>query len=473
MVVASEEAGVKDNQENKENTIPKENIWVQILANSVSCLSAITVGLLFAWTSPFIVKILDDETYDVTDNQASYLTVIPPIAMILSSLAFSKLCDLIGRKRTLMLITIPHVLAWLLTLSKNINLLYVSRFFAGTGDGCLFAVLPMYIGEISTPRVRCIYGNLVNVFTYFGMFLVNVIGSQTSVRTTAFICLPLPLIFLVSMHFMPESPSWHVMKGKEEEAKACLRRLRCKEDVEAIYRQLEADVTRQMSETGTWKDLVMNSTNRKALIAGVFLRVSQLIGGVTVFNVYTQYIFKHSGTDVSSEIASMIYTGMCFVLIFLAGFVVEKIGRRKAFMFSILFCGVVLILEGVYFYVDQQRHDVDLSKVKWLPVAGMLLYIVFCSSGIILIPTLMLGELFSASIKAKGLSVLVITFGLMIFVSNNIFYWLKSGVGMWGPFVFFGVSNLVSTFLTVLFVPETKGKTLEEIQQSLKKSRPV
>ncbi|KAG5897165.1 hypothetical protein JTB14_020894 [Gonioctena quinquepunctata] len=421
--------------------IEVEKVWVQVLADTVACLSAISVGLLFSWTSPFIVKITNDKVnYDIDDAQALYLPVIPPVAMIFCCPIFSKLCDIIGRKRTLMLITIPHLLSWILTIvSSNIYVLYFSRFWAGAGDGCLFAALPMYIGEVSTPRVRGVWGNLVNVFTYFGVFLINAIGSQFSVEMTAYICLPLPIIFVVAMYFMPESPYWYIMRGREEDAKSSLRRLRSKEDVDDIYEQLKSDVTRQMSETGTWRDLVTNETNRRALIAGIFLRVSQLIGGVTVFSVYTQYIFEHSGAELSSEIPAMIYTGLCFVLIFFAGFVVEKFGRRKTFMNSMLLCGIVLLLEGVFFYLDTEVPSVDLSSIKWFPIFGMILYIVFCSFGIILIPTLMLAELFSASIKAKGVSVLVMTFGIMLFIANNIFNLLKVHVGMYAPFLFFGV----------------------------------
>nr|XP_023029959.1 facilitated trehalose transporter Tret1-like isoform X2 [Leptinotarsa decemlineata] len=455
--------------------VEQEKVWVQVLADTVACLSAVSVGLLFSWTSPFIVKITGDKiNYDITDDEALYLTVIPPIAMVLCCPIFSKLCDIIGRKRTLMLITIPHLMSWILTIvSSNIFVLYFSRFWAGAGDGCLFAALPMYVGEVSTPRVRGIWGNLVNVFTYFGVFLINAIGSQFSVEMTAYICIPLPIIFCIAMSYMPESPYWFIMRDREDDAKASLRRLRSKENVDDIYLQLKSDVARQMSEKGTWTDLFMNETNRKALIAGIFLRVSQLLGGVTVFSVYTQYIFEQSGAELSSEIPAMIYTGLCFVLIFIAGFVVEKFGRRKTFMNSILFCGIVLLLEGIYFYLDTEVASVDLSSIKWFPIVGMILYIIFCSFGIILIPTLMLAELFSASVKAKGVSVLVMTFGIMLFVANNLFNLLKVHVGMYAPFLFFGVSNLISTFLTLYFVPETSGKTLEEIQQSLKKQSGV
>ncbi|XP_023030007.1 facilitated trehalose transporter Tret1 [Leptinotarsa decemlineata] len=454
--------------------IDREKTWPQVLAIIVSSILAIPFGMLFSWTSPFMVKITKDKiNYNITEGEASVFTFIPPILMISMSPVFSILCDIIGRKRTLILIALPQIIAWLLTIaSNNVWVLYLSRVFSGIGDGGILSALPMYVGEIAVPKIRGTWGNIINVFIYFGIFLINVIGAYCDVKQTAYISIGLPIFYIAIMCFMPESPYYFVKKNDEENAKKSLRWLRGKTDVDEIYKKLKSDIERQMSEAGTWKDLVAVKSNQRALAAGIFLRVSQQLGGSAAFNVYTKFIFEKSGTNISSSVASMIYTGLCFSLLFVTGFIIEQFGRKKSYMGALSTCGIVLLSQAIYQFIDQHVPSIDVSSIKWFPVAGMILYVFFCSFGILNIPTLMSGELFSTSIKAKGMSVLTITFGVMIFVANNIFYLLNTHVGLYCPFLFFGICNIISTFLCIYIIPETKGRTLEEIQQELRSGKP-
>nr|CAI5822859.1 unnamed protein product [Callosobruchus analis] len=151
----------------------------------------------------------------------------------------------------------------------------------------------------------------------------------------------------------------------------------------------------------------------------------------------------------------------------IGSFLGDIFGRRKAYITSCFTCGVVLLSEAVYFYLDQEVPSADVRRFNWFPLAGMISYVIFSAFGLGTIPTLMLGELFSASIKTKGLTVLTFIFGIMLFVSNNLFYLLKQLVGMYGPFLCFGICCLVSSLMSFFVVPETSGKSLEQIQSSL------
>lgn len=389
--------------------------------------------------------------------------------MVISCVFFSKLSDKIGRKKTLMLISIPHCISWICTIvSKNLYVLYAARLFGGTADGCLLVTLPVYIGEISVPKVRGVWGNLVAVCTFFGIFLINVVGSQCSVEVTAYIFLPIPIIFILSMHFLPESHYWYIMHERDEDAKKSLRSFRGIQDVDNIFIKLKEDIDKQMKEAGTWTDLVTIPTNRRGLIAGIFLRVSQLFGGVGALMTYTQYVFASLKIDIPSEIPTIVFSGVCFVLLLVTGYFIERVGKKKCFIITSFLNAIILLLEAIYFYYELEVPEVDLSKLNWFPIAGMVLYAVFCSFGSIPIPNVMLGELFSTSIKAKGVTALIITFGLAFSASNFIFYTLNTKVGMYGPFLFFGISNLISSVVAFYLLPETAGKTLEEIQMILK-----
>ncbi|XP_018561906.1 facilitated trehalose transporter Tret1-2 homolog [Anoplophora glabripennis] len=448
-------------------------IWPQVLAIVVVCFVPFTCGLLFSWSSPFLLKITNDKnTYDISEEEGSYFTVIPPISMILASIFCSNLNDKIGRKPTILLISVPHVIAWILTATAtNVWMFYASRFFAGIADGLMFASVPMYIGEISTPKVRGVWGNALTFAIYLGQFIITVTGSYCDVKRTSYICICFPLIHFILFYFMPESPYFYIMKGRFQEARETLTRLRKKHDVEEDFLLLKADVQRQMSESGTWKDLFTIDSNRKALFAGIFLRASQQLGGISTFAVYTQYIFEKSGGNLDPQVSSMIFVGATCLLNLVGAYTLDLFGRRLSYIVSLVSCGVVLLIESIYFYIDQFETQIDIKFLNWIPITGMMAFVLFFSIGLGIVPTLMLGELFSASIKAKGLSVLIVVFGIFVSTITKLFHLLTTNFGLFSPFLLFSINCFLSTILAIYLIPETKGKTLEQIQQSLKGSK--
>ncbi|CAG9827978.1 unnamed protein product [Diabrotica balteata] len=422
-----------------------EKNWPQILAIVIGGLAGLSNGLLFSWSSPFLIKITQDKVnYDITEQEGSLFNTIQPIALMIACPIFSKLSDVLGRKRTLLLIVIPQI------------------------DGCLFATLPTYIGEVANPIVRGIWGNAVAISLFLGEFLINVLGSYLGVTTTSWVCLPISVLFFILFWFMPESPYYYIMKGKEQEAKNSLKFLKRIKNIDEIFENCKYAVERQLSESGTWGDLIKIKSNRKALFAGVFLRLSQQMAGMSVFLTYTQFIFQKSGNNMSHEEASIVFMGFAVILnLFAVIFVVKRFGRIFCYTVSMVTTSGVLYAMAAYFYIDGNT-SIDVSYVKWIPLSCMMSYLLFASIGISVIPTLMLGELYSASIKSKAMTILIIIFGMGNFLTTTIFYYLNTLFGLYAPFLLFAISNTVCAVLSRYIIPETKGKTLEEIQQMLK-----
>lgn len=224
-----------------------------------------------------------------------------------------------------------------------------------------------------------------------------------------------------------------------------------------------------MKESGTWKDLVTVKANRKALVALLFLRTSQTFTGIYVFAAYTQFIFEKAGGNFSAQTSAILYTGLTFLMYSISSSFSDKLGRRVAFITSMFLASIVVFAEATYFLIDIKYKSVDLSDLQWFPLAGMLTFVIVSSFGVGIIPTLMYSELFSASVKAQGISAATVAFSLISILVNNIFYYFNAATGLYGPFFLFGCSNVLSTAIAYFLIPETKGKTLEEIQQMLKK----
>lgn len=377
--------------------------------------------------------------------------------------------DTIGRKYTVLCMAGPYIASFILiAIADNIYIFYVSRAITGIADGGLFSAFPAYIGEVTTPKIRGTWGNCLALYLYFGEATINVIGGYTSIKTCAWICLIFPALFLITYSFMPETPYYLVMKGRKDEACNVLKKLRGINNVEAEMQQLESDVKRQMSEMGTWRDLFAVKSNRRALIAGVFLRWSQQLSGISCFAVYTQYIFRQAGGNLTATESAVIFQSALAIATFLCSTFSDKIGRRSSMAASLVTSSVVIAALTVFLYISTEHPDVNLSHYRWVPLVGMMLYVVTYSVGLGIVPTLMLGELFSASIKGKGLAVLTIVLSVAVSVTTKVFQVMEVNFGMYTPFAMFAVCCFVNTFFTYYFVPETKGKTLEEIQQELK-----
>ncbi|KAF2880844.1 hypothetical protein ILUMI_25333 [Ignelater luminosus] len=378
------------------------------------------------------------------------------------------LIDVFGRKPLLMFTAIPQLCSWILVIAaKNIYVFYLSRFLQGIGDAVIFNAGATYIGEIAIPSVRGSWGNLFAVCTYLGQLLVNIVGAYYNIRTTAYIFISLPVIFFILMLLLPETPYFLLMKEREAEAYKSLRILRWINNVEDELISLTKDVKRQNSESGTFKDVFTIPTNRKALLISMAIRGAQQFSGLAGFNVYTQYLFNKAGGDVSAAMSAIIYNAILFLLIFAFAFVVDKFGRKPLMTFSSFACCIVLLIEATYFCVDQYRI-IDTTNLKWMPLVGMLTFILVCSSGLGILPSLMLSELFSASIKSKALCIIHICFSVYILSVSKLFQVLTSNFGLYVPFYFFSFCCFLSTIFSYYCMPETKGKTLEEIQQSLR-----
>ncbi|XP_050514384.1 facilitated trehalose transporter Tret1 [Diabrotica virgifera virgifera] len=443
----------------------------QITVILIAASQGFVSGALSGWTSPFMVKIVEDKVnYNIREDQAALFAVVNVVGLIVLSPFLEPFVDIIGRKKAILLTSVPYILCWLTkALFTNLWALYFARLLVGLGDALLMCVIPIYIGEVATPKVRGVWGNAFFILVLFGTFIINVIGIYCSVKVTSYFFLILQVIVLfLSAFIIPESPSFYIAKNQLSEAKISLMKLRQNNNVDIEFTRMQNDIKRQLSESGTWTDLFFNHVNRKALIIAAFLRAAQILSGLWVFGSYTQFVFQKVGSSISSEASTILYTALNFIICASMAYGSNKFGRRKSLIMSLAGSSVIFLLVGFYFLVEKLYPQINLHAINWFPLAGLIVFLFVSSFGIGPIPVLMQGELFSASIKSKGISAVVVVYGLLTIGTNSTFYYLYAYSGLSGPFLLFGVCNFISIIVTYFIVPETKGKTLEEIQQYLK-----
>ncbi|XP_017785038.1 PREDICTED: facilitated trehalose transporter Tret1-2 homolog [Nicrophorus vespilloides] len=443
--------------------------WKQIFAILTAALVSLNTALLFAWPSPSIPILVSDEyPGNITMEQASYITVIPSISSSISSPIYPFLMDRLGRKMTLLSVAVPQLISWLLVAqTTNIYVIYVSRFLSGFSHSSVYATLPVYIGEVASPEVRGLWGNAMSCCAYLGLCLMNIIGAYFSIPTTAYIFATLPVLFFICFVFMPETPYYYIMRNELEKAKISLNKLRRNKNVEKEFLEIKEAVDRQVGESGSILDLFRVRSNLKGLLVAIAVRGAQQFAGISAFAVYAPYLFLEAGSKISANTSAIIFSSALTVCACSGSYFLDKLGRRWSMIISCAGCGLILISESFYFYFKDMLTEQGVS-LPYFPIVGMLIYVPIYSLGLGIIPNLTLGELFSSNIKGKALCVLNICFAIYSSLSTKVFQLLYSNYGMHAPFLLFACCCLFSTIFAVFCMPETSGKTLEQIQQDLK-----
>lgn len=432
-------------------------------------IAAFACGTHFAWTSPSIpILISEDFHINITKEEASYIPVIGPVGNIIGAPLTAILANQFGRKPTVLLIAVPHIISWIIIgLAHQTWLFYLARFIAGLSEGAVFIVIPMYCGEVSEPKIRGVLGSSVSVSFISGILFINCIGPYFSIMTSAFVCIVFPVLLLSVFCWMPETPYYLIMKGRVEEARKSLQFLRKLDNVDGELNKLKNDVERQLSEPGSFKDLFTIRSNLKALLIMLGLRTTQQFSGVSAFGLNTHTIFRQAGENISANMSVIIYTIVQILLTFFGSFFIDKYGRKPILLLSCLGSTFVLAITAIYFYLKEMTNY-DISSIYWLPLAGMLTYVCLFSIGLGTVPNLMLGELFSASVKGKSLFILNIYYAILISTISKFYQAMADYFGMYVPFAVFAACCLLGSLFSHFCVPETKGKSLEEIQQYLK-----
>lgn len=431
-----------------------------------------TSGMHYGWTSPSLLKLLQNDSYiPTTKAEGSWIAVMLLPGACTGSVLSGFLLDRIGRKYVILLTSIPFIIAWIvIAYARSVTELIVARYLAGISDGLICCSLPVYFGEIANPNIRGLLGSAVSVSWILGILVANVLGSYLTITDTALISLFIPILMLLTFPFIPESPYCLLMKGKVEDARNSMMIFKGINDVEDDLKRLKEAIEEQNRNTGKYLDLFTVKSNRRALYIVMGSRaVQQLSGGIALI-FYAQIIFKEAGDSISPALASIIYFGLQLVLSVASSIIVDKAGRKPLMIISVIGTGIALLIDGVYFYLKNSMN-IDLSRFSLIPVIALIICVIMFSLGLQTMPLLLLGEIFPTNVKAFAMSFCDIYFAVITIIISKLFQTTKDNFGMHVPFFVFAGCCVLGLLFVLFYLPETKGKTLEEIQEKLKSGK--
>ena len=391
------------------------------------------------------------------------------VGCIPGALVGGVLGDRLGRKSALFLCAALFLVSGVVSALPNTFWIFLAaRFFGGLGIGVCSMVCPVYIGECAPAARRGRLGSLFQLGIVVGIFLTLFLNSAIqrhgdAAWNAAFgwrymlgsEVLPAVLLLLL-LRRSPESPRWLIQKGREEEARAVLAGWMHPAGIELEIRTVREATT---GESGRFRELFEPRLRRPLVIAVGLAAVAQL-SGINAIMYYSTRIFTTAGVGVATAFAATVVVGLINLVFTLAAVsLMDRAGRRP------------LLLVGLAAQV------VSLTAVAWMfhahssGIAVLIAILIFIASFALAlgpIPWLLSSEIFPAKIRGRAMSVAAFTVWVSCFLVAQTFPMLNDSPSI-GPAITFGLYAAVS-FAGLLFtyfrVPETKGRTLEEISSS-------
>ncbi|KAJ9597401.1 hypothetical protein L9F63_011746, partial [Diploptera punctata] len=445
------------------------------LLGGTANLSTFSYGSFVGWASPAILELQSDHSAiggdAITDEDASWIGSLMFIGFLCGTPVYSWLSDRFGRKPAALLTSIPIIVNWLIIIfSETVFLIFIARFIVGISIGGILTIIPIYVGEICEIHVRGTLGTILSVLGNGGILFSYAVGAYSQYHNFAITCLALPILFVVSFMWMPETPIYLLSKGKYKEAKRSLKHLRGSRGPH-IYEELNKmstllrDIQERTSDSGAIKDLLQNKGSRKALIIGVVISATQMFSGIYAMLSYNGIIFKMSGADLPPHICSIIVGGVLFVAPILSLPLMDRVGRKILLVASLTIMTTCLTLLGVYFYLLE--IGTDLSTVGYIPVVCMGIYLLCMGMGLAPINIVLFSEIFLPHVRSISASISTFVMAISSFIVTRFYNDLSNVAGVYGSFWFFAICCLLGTCFSIVCIPETKNRTVESIHAEL------
>jgi sugar porter (SP) family MFS transporter len=379
------------------------------------------------------------------------------------------LADAISRRWTKVLSGSVYTLGALAcAFSQSPNQLIGARFVLGLSVGTASFVSPMYLAELAPKRIRgglVSFNQLMIVSGILAAYIVNFalkgIGSDNWRWMLGLGAVP-GLALAIGMTLMPYSPRWLAERGREDEARDVLERTHKQEDVDE---ELES-IKRIASEEGHLRDL-LGASVRPMLVVGLGLAIFQQIVGINTIIYYAPTILSFTGSSASSAIGQTVVIGVTnLIFTIVAILLLDRLGRRVFLIAGTIGLTAALVVLGAFFASGTLRAD-----ASTLALIALVVYIASFAMGLGPVFWLMIAEIFPLEIRGPAMAVCTVANWLFNFIVSFTFLSLTSVIGKQWTFWLYAAIGVMAIAFVARRVPETKGRSLEQIQQDLTKPR--
>ena len=442
------------------------------------CLVSALGGFLFGFDTAVISGTVGfvKQQFALDAMQEGWFVAVALLGCIVGVAFSGFLADRFGRKAALFhsAILFAGSALWCAVAPEHVSLI-VARFVGGLGVGVASMLAPLYISEISIPAYR---GRMVTLYqlaitvgilaAYYsnalmlswsqsgavrGEFLQWIVVNEVWRGMFGVETIPAVIFFLLLL-FIPQSPRWLTAQGYPDKARAILARVTNEETAAREVADIQATLK---EETGSISQLFQPGL-RLALFLGVSIAVLSQLTGINVIIYYGPKIFMEAGFKVAESLGSQVIIGIMNVIAtFLALWKIDHFGRKPLLLTGVIGMMVSLLcIAGVFFAG---------SGGSALLVVCILLYVTFFAFSFGFVTWTLLAEFYPTHIRGRAMSIATLSLWCGTFVVGQAFPWLLETMGGAGVFVVLAGMCLPAILITWKLLPETKGKTLEEIER--------
>uniref|UniRef100_A0A2A4IVM9 Major facilitator superfamily (MFS) profile domain-containing protein n=1 Tax=Heliothis virescens TaxID=7102 RepID=A0A2A4IVM9_HELVI len=403
----------------------------------------------------------------------SWVAAISSLALFFGNLMSGYLMDRLGRRMSSLLLAATFVSGWVIIGFSNdlMFLILIGRFITGLCQGWLGPLGPVYVGELSTPAYRGLFLAALSLGIAVGVFMSHLFGTFLHWSVSALLCGLFPLIGGVILYYAPESPSWLASKQRIDECIISYQWYRgnsaaMKTELDKMIADISAKGNNQSKLQIIAANIKKPEFYKPLGIMTTFFVITQL-SGVNVICAYTTDMMKEligSGSTSSHAYAAMLSIDVLrCVSLGAACIMLRRSGRRPMAIFSGVFTSLSLISLALYLYLNDSGVIHHISP--FISLGLMAFYIIVSNLGICPLPWNMVGELFAVETKGvcSGISVMMtsVAFFGVVKTAPSMF----RSIGHHGTYLFYGLSTLCGTIFLFLCLPETKDKTLLQIEE--------
>lgn len=452
---------------------------------------AATGGLLFGFDTGVISGAIPffQKDFGIDNNMIELITSAGLLGAILGALFCGRLTDRLGRKKVILASAVIFAVGaiWSGVAVDAWNLV-LARLFLGIAIGVSSFAVPLYIAEISPAKVRGMLVSMFQLMVTIGV-LVSYLsdlyfadeGDMSCWRPMFYVGVIPACILLVGMIFMPETPRWLMSKGRHSESIRILKRIEGEEQAKDSFQQMQEEIKRSETEKSGWKEL-LQPWLRTPLIICIGIMFFQQFVGINTVIYYSPKIFLMAGFDGTvAAIWASVGVGVVNVIFTVVSvYFVDRLGRRKLYFIGLSGIVVSLLFLGLCFVFVNQLGD----SVKWVAILLIFCYVAFFAISIGPLGWLIISEIFP--LKLRGLGASLGSLSVWLFNSIVSFTFFKivkaltipgkeiilDGENLGNPagaFWFYGGVAFLALIWGYFYVPETKGVSLEQIENFWRK----
>jgi sugar porter (SP) family MFS transporter len=378
------------------------------------------------------------------------------------------LSDRAGRRRVILGAALLFIVGAIISaVAQGVVVLVIGRFFVGLAIGVASMLTPLYLAEIAPAHDRGAIVSLNQLCITAGILVSYLVGYALASATggwrwmLALGAVP-GTVLAVGMLVLPESPRWLAGHGRVLDAESVLKRLRGTANVSEELATLRQDIAREDRKLTSGRELLAPRM-RRPLIIGVGLAMFQQITGINTVIYFAPIIFQSAGlpSAATSILATAGVGAVNVIMTIVSIWLIDRLGRRQLLYWSLGGMAVTLfVLAGAFFAGTS-------GELAWTAVLSVAAYVGFFAIGLGPVFWLLIAEIFPLALRGRAMSLATVAnWGFNLIVSLT-FLNLVGALGSAGAFVVYGVLSLVALAFVAITVPETKGRSLEQIEAAL------